>query len=271
MTTNLLLLMVLGALALVLVLIVYLIDRLNRIEGTAIAGASRGASDGDTRDNGMGGLAGRQLWDAMTAVPTPGLDPMLVTMVRPRYETVLRRHVEGLFLDGVREGRSDGDPRTPGSTRIVETPRGPVTSWLPPAEAEQLHGLGVERSRSGPEALPDLRRRLDDACRVLFGRAGLQIGMPVSAQVMPADPDGASGADTATDSRMDERMSSAPPSDAPQPAAPAPMLMSSAVPAPGAAAAGVGAVDAPQADGIAAPSAASAGEFAPPRPALPRE
>lgn len=154
MTTNLLLLMVLGALALVLVLIVYLIDRLNRIEGTAIAGASRGASDGDTRDNGMGGLAGRQLWDAMTAVPTPGLDPMLVTMVRPRYETVLRRHVEGLFLDGVREGRTDGDPRTPGSTRIVETPRGPVTSWLPPPRPSSCTASASSAAARAPKRCP---------------------------------------------------------------------------------------------------------------------
>lgn len=173
-----LLLIILAALALILVLLVYVVDRLMALEKLTLTLPSFGSAAEAAPSNGdphFGTLTGQQLWDGMTGKPIEGWTADTFHALRPRYEVVLGKHIEQLFQAG-----KAGKPLPP-SPVTIETLRGAVASFIPGNHAQTLHSLG-QRSNSEPaEALAD---PLDDVTEILYGRTGLDLRRPYSEKLL---------------------------------------------------------------------------------------
>ncbi len=177
-------------LLLVLLLIVYLVDRVNTIERTtmeAVKGLGNLQGHPAAPPGPFGSLSGKALWDAMTGDGT-GIDPMEETMLRQRYESVLARHLEGLFEDGRKDGQA-GKSQRPQNTRRVNTVRGAVESWLPANTAQMVYQCGHDFASSGPGQWAGVRRMLDEASRELYAKARLEPRGRLSDSLMGPDPD----------------------------------------------------------------------------------
>jgi hypothetical protein len=177
---TLLLVAILMGLGAIVVLIIYLIDRVNRIESMA---GTLGTA-GEQKPPLFGNLSGKKLWDVVSGKPTEGWDKMAVDQLRNRYQPVLRKQVEELFADGLRDGQQ-GVPFPINNPRVVTTLRGSVESWLPNQSASAIYQVGFERARAQADALPGLRQRLDDAVNGLFGKASIKLARPISQDLIP--------------------------------------------------------------------------------------
>ena len=123
----------------VLVFIIYLVDRVNGIEKETrrVAQSLNDAKEPPPLGP-FAGLSSKKLWDAMTGRVPEGLDPSLLVEVRERYESVLFKHIEAIFQEGIQDGQRGltGEPK---NTKLLTTLRGPVESWLPSAQVNTLY------------------------------------------------------------------------------------------------------------------------------------
>lgn len=178
------------AMLLVLVLTIYLIDRVNSIERStmeAVKGLGGAQASAAAPSGPFGSLSGRALWDAMTS-EAAALDAIEDSMLRQRYEPVLTRHVEGLFEDGRRDGQA-GKFQTPQSARRINTARGSVESWLPTNVSQLFYQCGQDFATQGPAQWASVRQTLDAAVRELFSKARLEARSSLSDTLMGPDPD----------------------------------------------------------------------------------
>ena len=184
------------ALLLVILMIIYLVDRINVIErATQEAVRSLGQQPGPAPAGPFGALSGKALWDAMTGEGAD-LDPMEASMLRQRFESVLSRHIEALFEEGRKDGQAGSNNR-PSNTRRINTVRGSVESWLPANQAQALYQCGNDFATQGPGQWSTIRVVLDDAVRDLYTRAQLEQRGRLSDNLMGPDPDAAGAAPTA--------------------------------------------------------------------------
>lgn len=183
---TLLLIGILCGLAAITVLVIYLIDRVNRIEQITLTHSSSpaGAPAQDKPPALFGDLSGRKLWDVVSGKPVEGWDKMAVDQVRNRYQVVLRKHLEELFADGMRDGQA-GAASVPKSARVINTLRGSVESWIPQQHAQAVYQVGFDRARAAPDALPALRKKLDDVVETLHMRAEIKLARPLSQDLIP--------------------------------------------------------------------------------------
>lgn len=166
MNTVLLLLILMGLVALLLV-VFYLLDRVNSLH------QQTGSTTHLARpDDSFGGLSGKTLWDAMIGIPMPGWDKDRLEPLRVRYEAVLQKHAELLFEDGQLDGR-EGFSMPVSSERTVPTLRGEIRSWIPHDYASAIYRCGHNRASLPPEEHDDIRRTLDQTGMMLFAAVGL--------------------------------------------------------------------------------------------------
>jgi hypothetical protein len=178
------------ALLMVLLLIIYLVDRVNTIERVtqdAVKGLGQLQGQQAVPQGPFGALSGRGLWDAMTG-ESAEIDPMEASMMRQRYETVLQRHIEGLFDDGRKDGQA-GNLNRPANTRRINTVRGAVESWMPVNQAQAIYQCGFDFSTQGPAQWSTIRSALDEVAADLFSKANMQPRSKVSDSLMGPDPD----------------------------------------------------------------------------------
>ena len=182
--TTFLQVIILVAIASIAILVVYLIDRVNTLQRyTRLLQNDMGETD-DPSAGPFGGLMGERLWDAVSGVPIDGWDKNSIDLVRNRYQLVLRKHVEELFLEGFQNAQA-GIQAIPSSSRFIQTLRGPVESWIPIENAIAIHQAGFERGKGKEEDLPVVRKSLDDAVGILFGLAGIKLPRPMSEHLVP--------------------------------------------------------------------------------------
>jgi len=182
--TTFLQVIILVAIASIAILVVYLIDRVNTLQRyTRLLQNDMGEAD-DPSAGPFGGLMGERLWDAVSGVPIDGWDKNSVDLVRNRYQLVLRKHVEELFLEGFQNAQA-GIQAIPSSSRFIQTLRGLVESWIPIENAIAIHQAGFERGKGKEEDLPAVRKSLDDAVAILFGLAGIKLPRPMSEHLVP--------------------------------------------------------------------------------------
>lgn len=181
----------------VIVLVIYLVDRVNSLEketrrASHPSGALAAPSDP------WSALSGKALWDAMTGRPPAHLSAQTLQEMRVRYELVLHKHIQSLFDEGVRDGQRgmSGEPRNP---RSIQTSQGDVESWLPTPQANALYKCGLDSVQLGPDALAPVRQALDEAGQLLFSKAQLTLSEPLSTSLMPLAPTAAAPA--ASDAR----------------------------------------------------------------------
>ena len=204
--SNFLLLLILFVLASVLLLIVYLIDRVNIIEKVTLkftgdAKIKEGESTGV-----FAGLEAEKLWGAMNGLPTEGWDKEALDEIRPRYEVILQKHAEALFEAGVLDGK-EGLTKPPGNIHSVNTLRGAVNSWVPQQYADAIYEAGNDRSKTDGVELPIIRNKLDEAYSNMLNQVSLTPSRPISEQLLPLSmeiaPPSAEGGEIEQDEKRD--------------------------------------------------------------------
>lgn len=172
-------------LLIVLVFIIYLVDRVNGIEKETrrVAQSLNDAKEPPSLGP-FAGLSSKKLWDAMTGRVPEGLDPSLLIEVRERYESVLFKHIAAIFQEGVQDGQRGltGEPK---NTKLLTTLRGPVESWLPSAQVNTLYKCGVDSTQLPADQLDAVRAAIDDVGQTLYGKALLPLVQPLSESLLP--------------------------------------------------------------------------------------
>jgi hypothetical protein len=186
-------LMAIGLL-LVLILIIYLIDRVNSIEtetrkvvSTLHENAARVATPSM-------GLSGKKLWDAMTGRSTEGLEPSALEELRGRYPVILSKHAEALYKDGFKDGVM-GLMNEAKNLKTISMSKGTVDSWIPSAQANALYQCGLNASQTPEAQWGPLRASMDEAGQFLWSKAQLDASSPLSEWLMPSSSEGAAAPD----------------------------------------------------------------------------
>jgi hypothetical protein len=172
-------------LLLILVLIVYLVDRVNTIEKETRQMAQSMNRVPEPVKDPFAGLAGKKLWDAMTGKPPEAMAPEVLADVRERYDLVLHKHLESLYKEGWRDGER-GLSAEPPNTRVISTAAAQVESWLPSAQVKTIYQCGLEASQRPPELWDSLRLDMDEAASILYDKTQLEVRQALSAWLMPA-------------------------------------------------------------------------------------
>lgn len=171
----------------ILVFIIYLIDRVNSIEKETRQFALS-LSEQKKEPPSLGpfaGLSSKKLWDAMTGRVPDGLDPSVVTDVRERYAVVLQKHIEAVFREGGQDGQL-GLSAEPKNTKTITTLRGTVESWLPTAQVNAIYKCGLDAAQLPPDQWEAVRQSLDEAGQTLYGKALVNLTTPLSVTLMPS-------------------------------------------------------------------------------------
>lgn len=164
---------------LVFLLVLYVIDKVNVI----YQGYSRAELPATYDDGLFGELAGKTLWDAMSGIPLPGVEPKHVSDLKPHYEPILRQHIEQVFMEGYSHGKA-GTVGVPTNNRQVPTPRGSLVSWLPMHHLASLYQAGVDFATSQPDDVLRIQQSLDQVTGMIYARLGLGLGEPYSATLL---------------------------------------------------------------------------------------
>lgn len=169
----------------ILVVVLYLLDRVNTIEKeTRQFAKSLNVQKEEPSVLPFAGLASKKLWDAMTGRLPDGLDPALLHQVRSQYQTVLHKHIDALFQEGVMDGLRGilGEPK---NTKLINTSSGPVESWLPSAQVNTLYKCGLDSVQLSADQLDAVRLALDEAGQTLYGKVMVNLDQPLSVSLMP--------------------------------------------------------------------------------------
>lgn len=185
--TSIILLAVFFGTAATIILIIYLIDRINRLERLTLDSNSavNERSPEVAGDNSFLGLAGKTLWDAMTGTSPDGFNSNDVIALKPRYEQLLRKHIEGLFAEGVEDSKKGSPAKKPKVPTTISTLRGAISSWIPPQHAATIYNTGYASVNAGDEESARLRVSLDEATGLLYSRTELNQQQPFSEKLMP--------------------------------------------------------------------------------------
>lgn len=168
-----------GVLLLVL-LSLYLIDKVNTIYRNQVP-----AELPPTYSDGLfGELSGKKLWDAMSGIPMAGIEAETVNNLRPHYEPVLRQHIEQVFMEGYQAGLAGGVLGVPVNNRVLPTPRGSLESWLPLHHLTSLYQIGADFAAKRPEDVLRLQQTLDQVTAMLYARTGLSLEEPYSRSLL---------------------------------------------------------------------------------------
>ena len=133
-----------------LILIIYLISRVNDLEARAFSNQSTGSSEKKTEAESQkvfAGLNGRELWDQWVAMANGGNDQYGIKGDRDRFLALLEMHVRALIQTGVEHGES-GTNEPPSNPLKIKMLRGEFESYIPSSQAERLYALGRDLGAS---------------------------------------------------------------------------------------------------------------------------
>ena len=207
--TTILLLAVLFGSVVAIILMVYLIDRVKRLESLSIQANNTSADvQAAPNDNGFLGLTGKVLWDAMSGQLPEGFQEGDLLALKSRFEFVLQNHIETLFKLGKKDGTAGKSPETPSNPIEISTLRGSIESWIPAQHVSVLYRAGHESVAADSIAINRLKADIDEAAQVLFSRTGLTIKQAFSEKLLGnAVPAALPHSETMTD--LDEDLSEA--------------------------------------------------------------
>ena len=187
--TTILLLAVFFGTAAAIVLIIYLIDRVNILEQMTLE--NRPSSTEATvkidanADSVFLGLSGKILWDAMSGKTPEGFNDNDLVALKSRYEHVLTKHIELLFKDGAtdrQQGKAISKPKLPAS---IKTLRGTIDSWIPPQHASAIFKAGFESIEASDIDRARIASYLDDSTELLFSRTDIALRQAFSEKLLP--------------------------------------------------------------------------------------
>jgi hypothetical protein len=194
--SNFMMNMISWVLLLLVILTLYLIDKVNqlaRMYEPPVAPPAPPAPEPDPNaDVLFAGLEGKKLWDAMNGKKVDGFDPSLVDALRPHYEPILRSHIVATFKDGL-EDVGGNESRVPSSQREISTVRGHIQSWLPPQHLGSVYRAALEFAGSyaknpNPEVLSRLKQTVDSVVDMLYQRVNIMNEAPLSETLFESSP-----------------------------------------------------------------------------------
>lgn len=190
--SNFMMNMISWVLLLLVILTLYLIDKVNHLakmyeapkpETPGLPGMYELDADipGDLL---FSGLEGKKLWDAMNGKQVEGFDATMIDALRPHYEPILREHITATFKDGLEEVGGD-ESKVPSSLRKISTVRGFIQSWLPPQHLGSIYRSALEFAGSyandpNPEVFVRLQQTVDSVVDMLYQRVGITNEVPFS-------------------------------------------------------------------------------------------
>lgn len=133
-----------------LILIIYLISRVNDLEARAFSNQSTASTEKKTEAESLkvfAGLGGRELWDQWVAMANGGDDQYGIKGDRDRFLALLELHVRALIQTGAEHGAS-GTNEPPSNPLKVKMLRGEFASYLPSSQAGRLYDLGRDLGAS---------------------------------------------------------------------------------------------------------------------------
>ena len=166
---NVLLLLVFAGLVGLLLVVFYLLDRVNALHNQSETARLKRPFTDST----MATINGRILWDVLSGEAMQELDEEMIGQLRSRYEMVLQKHIELLFEDGTLDGR-EGFSMPVSPERKVPTLRGEFISWIPHEFAKGIYMAGHDRATKPETEHPIIAATLDEIGNELFE----QVGMP---------------------------------------------------------------------------------------------
>ena len=169
------------------VLVLYLMDRVHKIENKSVGGGGTGEAFG-TSDPHFEGLGGQRLWAVLTA-SEGAVANSAIARNKHLYAQVLQRHIEELFEEGRLDGRQ-GVRMLPAPVRLIKTLGGQVASWLPPADSREIYEIGLERSVSSGSGFSALRTRLERVCARLYEKVGIDLMPQLFDHLLPGSGNG---------------------------------------------------------------------------------
>ena len=135
----------------VLVLIIYLISRVNDLEAKAFSSqGTANPAEKKTENESQkvfGGLSGRQLWDEWLSIANGGDDQYGIKGDRERFLALLELHVRSVIKTGMEHGAA-GANEQPSNPLKIKMLRGEFESYLPSSQASRLYELGRELGAS---------------------------------------------------------------------------------------------------------------------------
>jgi len=135
--------------------------------------SAEAAPPAEPPDAHFGSLVGKRLWDAMTGKPVPGAEPEFVASLKGRYQLVLTKHIQQLFMEGAEHGRANHS-KVPSNRAKVSGVDGFVPSWIPQQHADSIYQAGFDSASVTEKNLEDLRGRFAEVCDTLFNRTELE-------------------------------------------------------------------------------------------------
>ena len=135
----------------VLILIIYLISRVNDLEAKAFSSQGTANQAEKKTENEsqkvFGGLSGRQLWDEWVSIANGGDDHCGIKGDRERFLALLELHVRSVIKTGMEHGAA-GANEQPSNPLKIKMLRGEFESYLPSSQASRLYELGRELGAS---------------------------------------------------------------------------------------------------------------------------
>lgn len=187
--SNFMMNMISWVLLLLVILTLYLIDKINHLSKMyeAPKPETPGMPDFETEIPGdllFSGLEGKKLWDAMNGREVEGFDASMIEALRPHYEPILREHITSTFKDGLEEVGGD-ESKVPSSMRKIATVRGHIQSWLPPQHLGSIYRSALEFAGTyandpNPDSLVRLKQTVDSVVDMLYQRVGITNEVPFS-------------------------------------------------------------------------------------------
>ena len=179
---NFLLLLILFVLASVLLLIVYLIDRVNLIEKQTVDRAATELKNNNASGP-FRGMEGEDLWNAMSYNRMPPLEDSIIEEIKPRYEFILLKHVEKTFELGKDHALKNIETK-PVNQITLPTLRGPVESWIPQNFCEEIYTAGFESINANQTNIEEIKYKLDSSVVQLFDKVKINLTEPISNQLL---------------------------------------------------------------------------------------
>ncbi len=128
-----------------MILIIYLISRVNDLEIRTFAALSQAPTQETKQDPAakpvFAGLSGRDLWDEWVSMANGGDDQYKIAGDRDRFLALLELHVRSLIKTG-REHGASGISEPPSNPLKIKMLRGEFESYIPGSQAERLYQLG---------------------------------------------------------------------------------------------------------------------------------
>ena len=135
----------------VLILIIYLISRVNDLEAKAFSSQGTANPAEKKTENEpqkvFGGLSGRQLWDEWVSIANGGDDHYGIKGDRDRFLALLELHIRSVIKTGMEHGAA-GANEQPSNPLKIKMLRGEFESYLPSSRASRLYELGRELGAS---------------------------------------------------------------------------------------------------------------------------